>query len=159
MPPVRSSPAITETALWEWLKTANDGLGRDLHMRRVENLVGVGDPDVQGCLLGDYFDIELKTASRPKRPGTVILNSRNEYVRPAQKVWHRLRWLAGGNNFVLLQVGNGADKRLYLLPGLLIRGIEDCTEVDLAVMSVIDTPLDQPLQIIQRAVTYRSTLG
>ena len=48
-----------EVRLWEWLR---DGLrGTDgLHMRRVENLVSEGDPDVDGCWHGRYFELELK---------------------------------------------------------------------------------------------------
>ncbi len=156
-----ASTAVSETDLWDWLKQSNVGSGRDLHMRRVENLVGVGDADVSGCYRGRYFDIELKTAARPARWDTVVLNPRNEYVRPAQKVWHRCRWLAGGNNFVLLQVGSGGEAIRYLLPGDLIRSIEDKTEDHLQRMSVAwDLEgLCQPLDVIKRAVSYRSTLG
>lgn len=156
-----SSTAVSETSLWDWLKLSNVGLDRELHMRRVENLVGVGDPDVSGCLLGDYFDLELKTADRPARASTVILNSSSKYVRPEQKVWHRCRWLAGGNNFVLLQVGSGGYGKYYLLPGLYIRAIEDKTEEQLQDLSVAwDLEgLCRPLDVIKRAVSYRSTLG
>lgn len=156
-----SSPAISETSLWEWLKQSNVGSDRDLHMRRIENLVGVGDADVSGCHLSRYFDLELKTAARPARPTTVVLNSSSKYVRPEQKVWHRLRWLAGGNNYVLLQVGSGGHGKRYLLPGLYIRGIEDKTEEQLQNLSAAwDLEgLHSPLDVIKRACSYRSTLG
>lgn len=151
------SKGISETRLWEWLKGAEASfLDRELHMERIENLVGVGNADVSGCLSERYFDIELKTADRPARKSTVILNPRNEYVRPAQKVWHMRRWLAGGNNFVLLQVGSGTDAWRYLLPGLYIRDIEGKTEGELFAMSVCGS-LDSPTEIVERATTYRST--
>jgi len=157
---LRGDSKVSETDLWNWLAKAKDELDRDLHIRRIENLVGVGDPDVQGCYLGGYFDIELKTAARPARPSTQILNPNDEYIRPEQKVWHRLRWLAGGNNFFLLQVGSGADgAMMYLLPGTLWRTIEGRTEEELHNFSVVDPRRSLPSEIIRRATSYRSTLG
>lgn len=158
-----SRVAITETSLWDWLKKAENGLDRELHMRRIENLVGVGDADVSGCYLGRYFDIELKTAGRPARATTNVLNSKANYIRPEQKVWHRSRWAAGGNNFVLLQIGSLKDARRYLIPGLYIRSIEDRTEdeivKELDAMPFLSFGQTGPLDVINRAVSYRSALG
>lgn len=154
--------AINETRLWDWLKTAEQyTAGRELHMERIENLVGVGNADVSGCFSERYFDIELKTASRPVRmDDTPILNPNDGYVRPAQKVWHMRRWLAGGNNFVLLQVASGIEARRYLLPGLYIRDIEGKTEGELLRMCVLHLPhAESAIEIVKRACTYRSALA
>lgn len=151
--------AINETRLWEWLKVAERHYpGRELHMERIENLVGVGNADVSGCLSERYFDIELKTAHRPAKADTVVISSKKEYVRPAQKVWHLRRWLAGGSNFVLLQIASGPEAERYLLPGLYIRDIEDKTEAQLYKMSVIGSR-EHASEIVKRAATYRSTLS
>jgi hypothetical protein len=152
--------AISEASLFAWLKKAESELGRRLHIRRIENLVGVGDADVSGVFDGLYFDIELKTADRPARDSTVILNSNRNYVRAEQKVWHRTRWMAGGNNFVLLQVGSGKGADLYLFRGDMLYnlGIEDKTEEELRAMSIAHPQASQ-VHIIARAASYRSALN
>lgn len=151
-----SDAKVGEDRLWDWLKTAEKNFGRELHMERIENLVGVGAADVSGTWLHGYFDIELKTTARPARAGTQVLNRNDEYIRPAQKIWHRRRWLAGGNNFVLLQVGSRTGALRYLIRGDQIDEIEGRTETQLSAMSVLRKEA-LPSEVIERAVTYRST--
>lgn len=145
---------VSEKVLWAWLQLAQKDFGPRLHMERIENLVGAGNADVSGCVDGRYFDIENKTAERPVRSGPIIGPN---YIRPSQLVWHTLRWAAGGNNFVLIQVGRQKGALRYLVPGGRIREIEGKTEIALCGMSVID-PREDPADFIKRAVSYRSTL-
>lgn len=73
----------------------------------VENSVYPGTPDV------NYMEgwIELKKISKwPKRVTTII---RINHFTPQQKVWLRRRWEAGGQVYLLLQVG----QEFLLFPG------------------------------------------
>lgn len=135
-----------ETRLWDWLR---DGLKlkRLLHMRRVENRVSEGDPDVDGCWDGKYFELELKGTNRPKDPATKL----DIEVRQAQVLWARRRWIAGGNVWVYVRVGFGADVLRYLVPGSLIAIVKDgVTEEQLRLMSVLP-PNHTPSQLLERA--------
>ena len=116
-----------EVNLWTWMR---DGLKAVplLHLRRLENLVGEGDPDVMGCYAGKYFDIELKGCHRP--PGGGKLNFE---VRRAQVIWHRRRARCGGNNWFYIRVGSGRDIKRYLVEGKLGEWLESgVSEADLA---------------------------
>ncbi|AME18068.1 hypothetical protein AAT1_02042 [Pseudomonas phage AAT-1] len=135
-----------EVRLWEWLRDGLRGV-EGLHMRRVENLVSEGDPDVDGCWKGRYFELELKGCDRPARDGRLDFD-----VRQSQVVWHRRRWKCGGNVWLYVRVGKGRDVRRYLVPGsktALVK--EGVTEETLASMSVL--PSDhRPADLLARAV-------
>ncbi|ATS92232.1 hypothetical protein [Stenotrophomonas phage DLP4] len=121
-----------EVRLWEWLRDQLRGTP-GLHMRRVENLVSSGDPDVDGCWNGLYFELELKGCDRPKRDGLLGFE-----VRQAQVVWHRKRWRCGGNTWIYARVGKGRDVLRYLVPGFKAQELADgVTEARLAEMSVL----------------------
>ncbi len=88
-------------------------LREDLHIQRVENLVGSGAPDVEGKLReGSQFWIELKSAARPKRDGPIRFK-----VRDSQVEWMRRRVAVGGQAWLLLQVGSGRAAERYLVWG------------------------------------------
>ncbi len=135
-----------EVRLWEWLRDGLRGV-EGLHMRRVENLVSEGDPDVDGCWKGRYFELELKGCDRPARDGLLDFD-----VRQSQVVWHRRRWKCGGNVWLYVRVGKGRDVRRYLVPGsktALVK--EGVTEEALAALSVL--PSDhRPIDLLARAV-------
>lgn len=135
-----------EVRLWEWLRDGLRGV-EGLHMRRVENLVSDGDPDVDGCWKGRYFELELKGCDRPARDGRLDFD-----VRQSQVVWHRRRWKCGGNVWLYVRVGKGRDVRRYLVPGsktALVK--EGVTEEALASMSVL--PSDhRPADLLACAV-------
>lgn len=135
-----------EVRLWEWLRDGLRGV-EGLHMRRVENLVSEGDPDVDGCWQGRYFELELKGCDRPARDGTLDFD-----VRQSQVVWHRRRWRCGGNVWLYVRVGKGRDVRRYLVPGCKTALVkEGVTEETLASMSVL--PADhRPADLLARAV-------
>lgn len=74
------------------------------HFERIENLVGVGTPDVDYCIAGVPGKIELKyTPGDPARPTTAVLG-RTHGMRRSQIVWAVRRMMAGGR--VLLCVGS-----------------------------------------------------
>lgn len=106
-----------EKSLWQRVRKAGQALkriGHGVHLRRVENAVGTGDPDVNGCIDGGIFDIELKSEHRPARSATPI----RPKVRADQEIWLRERVEAGCKTaFVLIQVGEAANARAYLIPG------------------------------------------
>lgn len=124
----------TEIDLWKWLKKSIPVYTNDLHLTRIENLAGVGVADVEGCLRGKQFWIELKIASKPG--GKVRFQK-------TQPPWHKRRLLAGGKTFVLVQAGQ--DR--YLIPGEHIPSME--AGVDWSKLSVVD-PKATCIDIIEK---------
>jgi len=102
-------------------------------LQRLENAVGQGHPDVEGCIDGGQIWIELKSEDRPARPSTAI----RPKTRPSQSIWHKERTKAGSRiHWVLLQVGEGRKARLYLIPGDRYDEIK-ATEAELELLSVL----------------------
>jgi hypothetical protein len=139
-----------ESALWKRIRdTAVPELLWTKHtvdLQRLENSVGQGHPDVEGCIDGAQIWVELKSEDRPARPTTAI----KPKVRTSQSIWHRERTKAGSRiHWVLLQVGEGRKARLYLIPG--DRYDEICaTEAELELLSVLP-PTASPADILLRA--------
>ena len=79
---------------------------------RIENLVGVGEPDVNYCISGVEGWIEIKSPKEPKRASTRLLGS-NHKLSQDQMNWHLAQQLAGGISFILL----ATDKRWILIDG------------------------------------------
>ncbi len=101
-----------EAQLWA---TCRKHLSPHGDFERIENMVGVGRPDVNYCLRGTEGNIELKhVAVWPKGLNTVI--SIPHYTG-VQRTWAKRRLAAGGRVYVLLQV---ADTYM-LLPGAWAR--------------------------------------
>lgn len=125
-----------ESALWERCKTGIKtlrALGHRLDIQRLENSVGVGHPDVEGCIDGSQLWIELKSCARPARSDTMI----RPKVRESQSIWHRGRTEAGGKiHWVLIQVGEDHGAILYLIPGCHYDKIV-APEADLEIMSAV----------------------
>ncbi len=91
-----------EQRLWDKLRKAAAGRVR---MERLENLVGVGRPDVDSLVGGSVMPIELKqVASWPARAATKVLGDKG--LRQAQKNWHLdwRRW--GGQSMIVVGVGD-----------------------------------------------------
>jgi hypothetical protein len=124
-----------------WQRVRSGGLilrhkRHGVHLERIENSAGVGRPDVNGCIDGTIFDLELKAEHRPARASTAI----RPKVRPSQAVWMHERIAAGCKRcFVLLQVGEMSNARVYLIPGNLYEDII-APEDALAGMSVLENP-------------------
>lgn len=140
-----------EKALWTRLKNAGAELilqGHRLHMERLENLIGTGVPDVDGCLDGVGFWIELKSEARPKRADTLI----RPKLRESQSIWHRERAWAGCRlHWTLLQVGHAHAARLYLVPGDRYDDIAAATEAELTELSVVP-PVATVAEVLARCV-------
>lgn len=102
-------------------------------MDRVENSIMGGMPDVDGCINGLQFWIELKCAARPANPSTPI----KPKFQPGQIPWIKRRINAGGTAHVLIQIGSGRDARRYLIPGhIAIYKLDDgMTEADMQAFS------------------------
>ncbi len=110
-----SDQKILEKNLWGWVKDGCKGkFPRGLlHMERIENVASSGHPDVDGCLDGHMFMIELKTAARPKNPGTNVAVKFTKYQVP----WHKRYEPCRGRAFMLIQVGSDKAAARYLIPG------------------------------------------
>lgn len=105
-----------ESGLWGWLAKAKRTLKSSLHIHRIENSVMAGMPDVEGFLEdGGQFWFELKSKDRPARPDTPVRFPMEK--RQAQVRWLQKRWALGGKAFLLCQVGRGAERQIYLIPG------------------------------------------
>lgn len=75
-----------------------------------------GMPDVEGHLAGrGQFWIELKSSERPALSTTPIRFKVKD--REHQVEWLRRRRLVDGKAWLLLQVGSGGKRSLYLVPG------------------------------------------
>ena len=90
-----------EQRLWDRLRKIAAGR---LHTERIENLVGVGRPDVDTLVEGSFVPIELKQIEGwPVRSGTKVLG--NNGLSQVQKNWH-LNWRNwGGTSIVVVGVG------------------------------------------------------
>ena len=109
-----SSEKVRETELWKWLRAGVARLQHSdcrAHVCRIETSTLVGYPDVEGCIDGRSFHIELKTVARPKRETTRI----SPGLSAPQGVWANARANAGGRVFMLLQVGSASEAHRYLI--------------------------------------------
>jgi hypothetical protein len=138
-----------ESGLWKWLSNARQDLRECVDLRRVEDSIGAGFPDVDGFALMKEqkrdgalwveeiipfaFKIELKSEVRPARPATPVRFKVQK--RAAQIEFMRKRYTMGESAYFLLQVGEAADRMLYLAPGDCgARLKEGLTESELAVL-------------------------
>lgn len=148
-----------ETSLWNWLKRVSKdpdfGIAH-LHMGRVENSVARGMPDVEGFLHGgNQFWIELKSATRPKHPQTPVRFAVRD--REAQVEWLKKRCRLGGRAWLLLQVGSGPERRLYLVNGMLAKKVyAGVTESRLRSMSVLVDDRPSPGYVISAAAEWHA---
>lgn len=139
-----------EKNLWNRMREALKVFGPRVHYTRIENSVSDGFPDVeiQLSVAGDTYHstIELKTASRPTHFETSVAVK----IRPGQIRWLSKRWQVGGNTWILLQVGSGAQLARFLIPGkFAARVSEGCTEKWLEEHSMCHpkAPLDDIVKI------------
>jgi hypothetical protein len=120
--------------------------GHALHLCRIENEAGEGNPDVEGCIDGRLVQIELKSCARPARAETLI----RPKTRESQSIWHGLRTKAGCRfHWILIQVGEAHKARLYLIPGCHYDEIT-APEHHLELLSVCD-PTATPREILLRS--------
>jgi hypothetical protein len=85
------------------------------HFVRIENMTGVGMPDVSYCVEGHEGFIENKWRERwPAKPSDVVTL---DHFTPQQRIWIRSRCAAKGKVWVLLEVEKPVAS-YFLLPGL-----------------------------------------
>jgi hypothetical protein len=142
-----------ERNLWNWLREGVKSMvaDRSLHICRIENTVSSGYPDVEGCMNGESFHIELKGCDRPVRGGSYI----HIGLSSVQALWLKRRWDAGGSCFVLIRVGVGRGIKRYLIRGdRAMELLSPMTEKGLLRRSVI-TPDSDPAWIVNVAAGFR----
>lgn len=90
-----------EQRLWDKLRGACTGRVRT---ERIENLVGVGRPDVDTLVAGSFVPVELKQVDGwPARAATRVLGDAG--LSQVQKNWH-LDWRNwGGTSLIVVGVG------------------------------------------------------
>lgn len=93
-----------EQRLWDRLRKA---AANRIHTERIENIVGVGRPDVDTLVAGSFVPIELKQVDRwPARPTTKVLGAKG--LTQVQKNWH-LAWRQwGGTSLIVVGVEDEA---------------------------------------------------
>lgn len=135
-----------EKNLWAWLKKGFKEVKVPKDIRRIENMVSVGDPDVEGCIIGVSFNTELKSKARPKRITTKI---KTDLTRD-QARWLLDRHKAGGITWILIQIGSAHKAKRYLIPGRLgFSLLEKVLETELAALA-INTGNENALCIIKK---------
>lgn len=120
-----SADRTKESSLWGWLRDhVADLPTRARHLQRIEDSTKGGTPDVEGCIDGHAFWIELKVAYEQRTRGTVRVKTTDKQVYFALK-----RRKAGGLSWYLIRVGTYPRWSHFLIPGqyaeeLLDRPIE-----------------------------------
>lgn len=91
-----------EQRLWDKLRKAAAGR---IHTERMENMVGVGRPDVDTLVCGSFVPIELKQVySWPVKETTKVLGRNG--LSQVQKNWH-LNWKNwGGTSLIVVGVAD-----------------------------------------------------
>jgi hypothetical protein len=109
-----------EQRLWDRLRKAAVG---KIYTERIENLVGVGRPDLDTLVAGSFVPIELKQiAAWPVRVGTRVMGERG--LSQVQKNWH-LTWRRWGGNSLVV-VGVGFEVFMWLLLACSCLGVHVC---------------------------------
>ena len=101
-----------ESALWGWLREGLKRMKAPKHVQRIEDTTKSGTPDVEGCIEGRAFWVELKVAYEQLTKGTVRVKTTVHQVYFAIK-----RRQAGGLSWYLIRVGTHPKWEHYLIPG------------------------------------------
>lgn len=102
----------TEKRLWEILKEG--ATLSKMHVQRVENVVKKGVPDVEGCINGKSFWLELKAGAVPGTDSSMV---NCEPLKKDQLRFIRDRMAAGGTVWLLYRVGERLTARMFLIRG------------------------------------------
>lgn len=108
---------LKEQRLWDRLRKAAAGR---IHTERIENVVGVGRPDVDTLCAGSFVPVELKAVEGwPKRAATAVLG--RDGLSQDQKNWHLTwrRW--GGESLIVV----GVDKEVFAFGGVMADYVND----------------------------------
>jgi len=109
-----------ESKLWQHTKRVLTSAAKGtLYLKRVENPLNDGHPDVEYCYHGSAGVIELKQREAwPVRPGTLV---RLRHYTKEQRDDLKDRFQAGGRAFLLLQVAE--EYLLFAMPQALLAGL------------------------------------
>lgn len=105
---------MSEKLLWKWFRNGVERVKPDAHVQRVENALSRGVLDVEGCIDGFSFWMELKSGSKPVRETSFV---RAEPLSEEQIRFIQKRHQAGGFTCLLFKVGSGWPAEYYLVPG------------------------------------------
>ena len=99
----------SENAAWQWLRKGAADRPK-IHLQRVENCLSRGNPDVEGCIDGVSFWLELKAGPCPAKETSKVSC---EPLKTPQRRFIRQRLAAGGQAWILYRV----DREVYLIHG------------------------------------------
>ena len=117
----------TEQRLWDRMRRA---IGKDVRLERIENVVGVGTPDVLACCYITAF-VELKAVEGPPvRETTRVLGERG--LSRDQRNWHKDWHQWGGKSYILIGVG----LQTFMISGAFADEVNGMTMEQLAFYSV-----------------------
>lgn len=109
-----------ESNLWGWLRDSLPTLKTKKHIQRIEDSTKSGTPDVEGCIEGRTFWIELKVAYEQVRAPVVRIKTTDKQVYFALK-----RTQVGGLSWYLIRVGKHPHRFHFLIPGELAEALLD----------------------------------
>lgn len=107
-----------ERAFWNRLRPS---LSTKVFVKRIENGVAAGDPDVFLMKGGKVVWVELKWADIPKRMTSKLL--KKGAVRVDQINWHLEYAWKKGTSYILI----GTEDKDYLMPGRIADRLNDMT--------------------------------
>ena len=113
---------MSEKRAFTKLKTALVGSKFGRRLDRVENIVGNGWPDVNGCFHNVEFWIEIKEPKEPKMLKTRLFGS-NHKLSQEQMNWIKRQIYTGGLAYVYIDTG----KWRLLIGGSIADHINDMT--------------------------------
>lgn len=121
-----------EAILWTWLKEGKKLIGHSRYdLQRIENSVGTGMPDIEGCIDGGAFWVESKVLHGMNKActrGTLKFED-------GQRDWGKSRWRAGGASYILIGVPSkpGSDRigRVFLIPGAFAMSLRQRGQADI----------------------------
>lgn len=76
-------------------------MGKGVHLERMENMAGVGTPDIYYCIDGTMGWIEMKSPKEPRRESSKLFAD-NHKLPQSQKNWFLNHRNAGGRGYILI---------------------------------------------------------
>lgn len=95
---------MLEKQVWEFIKKATSKSPNERWMR-CENITANGVPDINCCINGREFWIEVKCPKAHKKSNTPVFGSSHK-ISPTQFAWFRRQRAAGGNALLLISNEN-----------------------------------------------------
>ena len=122
---------MNEVSAYRWLRNEVAVARLGDRLDRLENLVGAGMPDVNGCFNGSEFWIEVKAPTEPKRASTPLFGS-NHKLSQEQKNWIKRQQMANGRVHIFI----ATDQRKILIDGKHAEKINEMTLAEIIGLSM-----------------------